>query len=76
MANSYWDLSREEPDTPPRWTMPALCILNRQVNMDEVQWGFPGAGVHILEGSRQAVQWERHEEVNPIPWNFISDGWP
>ncbi len=76
MANIYWNSSLEEPNIPPGWTIPALCIFTQPVDMDIVESGFPGADVHIFEGSGHVVQWERHEQVNPILWNFISEGWP
>jgi len=76
MANIYWNSSLEEPNIPPGWTIPALCIFTQPVDMDIVESGFPGAEVHIFEGSGHVVQWERHEQVNPILWNFISEGWP
>jgi len=71
MANILRNASKEEVNIPPDWNIPALCIFTHPVDNNVVNSLFPGAEIHIFEGSGHVVQWERHEQVNPILWDFI-----
>jgi len=76
MANIFWNFSQEEPNIPPAWEMPFLCLFTQEVNEEYIQAAFPGADIYIFEGSGHVLQWERHEQINPLLWSFISEGWP
>lgn len=71
MANIFRNASEEAVNIPPNWKFPSLCIFTHPVDKAIVNSRFPGAEIHIFQDSGHAVQWERHEQVNPILWKFI-----
>jgi len=74
LANIFWNMLQEEVNLPPGWTIPALGIWDGPVDMDKVNMNFPGiVGVHVFEDSGQVVQWVKHETVNQLIWEFVSD---
>jgi len=73
LANMWYNSTMEDVNQPVGWTYPILCIYINEPNMDIVDLFFPNADIYVFPGSGHCVQWEMHEEVNPLIWEFIAD---
>jgi pimeloyl-ACP methyl ester carboxylesterase len=73
MQNIYFWLSREEVNKPVGWEIPILSIYVTPQDPDLEALMFPNSNVIVIENSGHCVHWEKHEIVNPLIWEFVSD---
>ena len=74
MVNIVSNVNREDVNQPIGWTFPILSIYTAEpTDMAYEQLYFPNADIHVITGSGHVVQWEKHEIVNPLIWEFVSD---
>lgn len=73
MQNIYYWYSREEVNNPVGWKIPILSIYIAPPDPENEALIFPGSEVRVINGSGHCVQWEKHEIVNPLIWEFVSD---
>jgi pimeloyl-ACP methyl ester carboxylesterase/AraC-like DNA-binding protein len=73
-ANTTYNFSREEVNKPIGWTIPIMSIYSHEpYNMKYEQTYFPDAEIHVLKGSGHIVQWDKHEIVNSLIEEFVSE---
>ncbi|MFI5268344.1 MAG: alpha/beta fold hydrolase, partial [Chloroflexota bacterium] len=81
-------LPREHSDGPPIWErldqipVPALFVYGREdrgnaaARAELALQRFPGLNLHILDGCKHMVQWDKCAEVNELVANFVLDAAP
>ena len=74
LANTQYHSSAEDANELVAFEYPILCFFsNPAVNMDFIDYIFPGNETYFFPDGGHVIHWMFHEDINPIIWEFVKD---